>query len=66
MRRPLVIAFLLLAAGVAQAAKPKPEEALYARMEATVLAYQQAWKAYEAGDESKLLAMNAAIEDMEE
>ena len=66
MRRPLVIAFLLLAAGVAQAAKPKPEEALYARMEATVLAYQQAWKRYEAGDEAQLLAMNAATEDMEE
>lgn len=66
MRRPLVLAILLLAAGVAQAAKPKPEEALYARMEATVLAYQQAWKRYEAGDEAQLLAMNAAIEDMEE
>lgn len=57
---------LLLAAPAANAAKPKPEEALYARMDATVLAYQQAWKRYEAGDEAQLLAMNAAIEDMEE
>ena len=29
-------------------------------------AYQQAWKRYEAGDEAQLLAMNAAIEDMDE
>ncbi len=48
------------------AAKPSREQALYDQMSALVKTYQQAQQQFEAGDDSKLTAMNKAIEDLED
>jgi membrane-bound lytic murein transglycosylase D len=56
----------LMASAPLMAAKPTREQALYDQMNTLVKTYQQAQAQYEAGDDSKLPAMNKAIEDLED
>jgi membrane-bound lytic murein transglycosylase D len=48
------------------ASKPGKEQLLYAEIDQTVKNYQQAQAAYDGGDDNGALAMNKALEDLED
>jgi membrane-bound lytic murein transglycosylase D len=48
------------------AAKPSREQMLYGELDQTVKNYQQAQALYDSGDDSGALAMNKALEDLED
>ena len=55
-----------ISAAVTAAPKPSKEQMLYAEIDQTVKNYQQAQAAYEGGDDNGVLAMNKALEDLED
>ena len=60
------VALFGISAAATAASKPSKEQLLYAEIDQTVKNYQQAQAAYEGGDDNGVLAMNKALEDLED